>query len=102
MGTPLTGTARPGTALPGTALPGTALVSSDGGAACSRSAVLRNAASGATALNTLHNSGYNRRLVANGGWPRLPSLGVLRPGDTTSVRSLGLLLARLHVEGSSG
>ncbi|MGZ9120196.1 MAG: L,D-transpeptidase family protein [Gemmatirosa sp.] len=40
-----------------------------------------------------------RGIVAAGGWPEVPAVGVLRPGDTTSAGRLGPLLARLHVEG---
>ena len=39
-----------------------------------------------------------RELVANGGWPRVPTMGVLRPGDTTTAGSLGMLMGRLHAE----
>lgn len=40
-----------------------------------------------------------RELVASGGWPQVPALGVLRPGDTTTAGPLGALLGRLHAEG---
>ena len=43
-----------------------------------------------------------RRIVAGGGWPTVPELGVLRPGDVASAGALGTLLGRLHAEGFSG
>ncbi|MEO5817614.1 MAG: L,D-transpeptidase family protein, partial [Gemmatimonadaceae bacterium] len=39
-----------------------------------------------------------RAIVASGGWPTIPKLGVLYPGDIASAASLGVLLARLHAE----
>ncbi len=43
-----------------------------------------------------------RAIVASGGWPTIPKVGVIHPGDTTSAGSLGVLLARLHAEGYIG
>ena len=43
--------------------------------------------------------GRYRRIVAAGGWPRVPDLGVLRVGDSATAGPLGRLLARLHAEG---
>ncbi|MCY7380459.1 MAG: L,D-transpeptidase family protein [Gemmatimonadaceae bacterium] len=39
-----------------------------------------------------------RAIVKAGGWPTVPQLGVLRPGDTAAAGPLGALLARLHAE----
>ncbi len=39
-----------------------------------------------------------RAIVASGGWPTIPELEVLHPGDAAPAGSLGKLLARLHVE----
>lgn len=39
-----------------------------------------------------------RAIVKAGGWPTVPQLGVLRPGDTTTAGPIGALLARLHAE----
>jgi murein L,D-transpeptidase YcbB/YkuD len=39
-----------------------------------------------------------RAIVASGGWPRIPELAVLHPGDVAPAGSLGKLLARLHAE----
>ncbi|MBC7562023.1 MAG: L,D-transpeptidase family protein [Gemmatimonadaceae bacterium] len=40
-----------------------------------------------------------RGLVARGGWPRVEQRGILRPGELSTARVLGTLLARLHLEG---
>lgn len=42
-----------------------------------------------------------RRIVADGGWPTVPAMGILRPGETRNASALGLLLARLNAEGYS-
>lgn len=40
-----------------------------------------------------------RQVVAGGGWARVPSLGVLRPGDAATAGTLSMLMGRLHAEG---
>ncbi len=40
-----------------------------------------------------------RRIVDRGGWPVVPNVGVLRPGDTVTAEFAGALLGRLFAEG---
>jgi len=40
-----------------------------------------------------------RRIVSRGGWPPIPDVGVVQPGDTVTAGSAGTLLGRLFAEG---
>jgi len=40
-----------------------------------------------------------RQIVRRGGWPTLPDIGVVRPGDTVTAGFAGALLGRLYAEG---